>query len=241
MKEISCGAVLYTIENDEYRFLIVKDRNGNYGFPKGHIESGESYLDAAYREIKEEVGISPIIDKDFNGITVSYSLPNGNEKECIYFEGSFIQNQKFSCVNDEIQEYLLLDYPSAYEKITFDNAKDVLLKVNSNLIIKYLGGFHNRTIGTTEINFDIIEYKYQPYIPLKKEDEKAVIEYISEYKESKLYPIILKKAKLLYWSYHSLNVLDQEHCEDHKYLGYLNFRLSLVIADFLDRMDRTKI
>ena len=35
---------------------------GTYSIPKGHVEKGEKYIDAAIREVKEEVGIK--IDKD---------------------------------------------------------------------------------------------------------------------------------------------------------------------------------
>lgn len=47
---------------------------GSYGIPKGGIEKGESKLDAAIRETKEEVGISipkNLIDKTEHTFTVS--------------------------------------------------------------------------------------------------------------------------------------------------------------------------
>ena len=40
--EHSSGAVLYTEEQGEIRYILVQERNGNWGFPKGHIEAGES-------------------------------------------------------------------------------------------------------------------------------------------------------------------------------------------------------
>jgi len=43
------------------KILLVKPTNArwwkSYGIPKGHVEEGESTIDAAIREVKEEVGI----------------------------------------------------------------------------------------------------------------------------------------------------------------------------------------
>ena len=56
--EHSSGAVLYTEEQGEIRYILVQERNGNWGFPKGHIEAGESRRQTALREIREETGLA---------------------------------------------------------------------------------------------------------------------------------------------------------------------------------------
>ena len=57
MLEISAGAVVYTHIDNELHYLVIKDFHNNYGFPKGHLEQGETVSEAAKREIKEETGI----------------------------------------------------------------------------------------------------------------------------------------------------------------------------------------
>ena len=60
-KEFSCGAIVYKMRNCEPVFLLVNSRkNGLWGFPKGHVEKGESELETATREIFEETGINKI-------------------------------------------------------------------------------------------------------------------------------------------------------------------------------------
>lgn len=64
-EEISAGAVLYKKKLNEIKFLLVySKRNSEWGFPKGHIEKGETETETAIREIFEETGIK-ISEKDF--------------------------------------------------------------------------------------------------------------------------------------------------------------------------------
>ena len=52
------AAGLYIIDKNTKKVVIIKSSDGNYGFPKGHIEKQDkSSLDAAIRETKEEIGI----------------------------------------------------------------------------------------------------------------------------------------------------------------------------------------
>jgi len=56
-KEFSAGAVIFKKESANIFFLIIySSRNKIWGFPKGHLEQGETAKEAAIREIKEEVG-----------------------------------------------------------------------------------------------------------------------------------------------------------------------------------------
>lgn len=56
--ETSAGGLIVSRYGTEWYILIMKDRGGNWTFPKGKIEAGESHEEAARREIAEEVGIS---------------------------------------------------------------------------------------------------------------------------------------------------------------------------------------
>ncbi|MDR1401203.1 MAG: NUDIX domain-containing protein [Endomicrobium sp.] len=60
-KEFSCGAIVYKMQNAEPVFLLVNSKRDRlWGFPKGHVEKGETELGTATREIFEETGISRI-------------------------------------------------------------------------------------------------------------------------------------------------------------------------------------
>jgi len=48
------------IVRNNNKFLIVAQRNNTWSLPKGHVDKGESFLDAAKREIYEESGVSDL-------------------------------------------------------------------------------------------------------------------------------------------------------------------------------------
>ena len=36
-----CGAIVFTAENNNIKYVIIRAKEGIYGFPKGHIEGTE--------------------------------------------------------------------------------------------------------------------------------------------------------------------------------------------------------
>ena len=69
--EKSCGAIVYRRHHGNLEILLIKHVNsGHWSFPKGHVEEGETEVETATREIKEETGIEV---KEF---TYLFSIPN---------------------------------------------------------------------------------------------------------------------------------------------------------------------
>lgn len=59
-QETSAGGVVYRMDGGAPLFLLIRDSYQNWGFPKGHLETGERAEDAALREVQEETGISDV-------------------------------------------------------------------------------------------------------------------------------------------------------------------------------------
>lgn len=51
-------AIAWLIDSDRERLLLVRHRTHGWSCPGGHLERGEAPLDAAIRELEEEVGIT---------------------------------------------------------------------------------------------------------------------------------------------------------------------------------------
>lgn len=58
--ESSAGGIIISKTPPSYSVLLLKDKSGNWTFPKGLIEKGEERTTAAIREIAEEVGIKKL-------------------------------------------------------------------------------------------------------------------------------------------------------------------------------------
>ena len=127
--EKSCGVVL--LNSNKVLLLQHPDTttSGHWDFPKGHVEKGEDELQTALRELKEETGIDNVkIIDDFNH-HISYNLLREGDtilKEVVFFLG--ITNQEKVSISFEHQNYAWLQYGSAYERLTYDNAKKTLKK-----------------------------------------------------------------------------------------------------------------
>ncbi len=59
-RETSAGGIVYRVHDGEALFLLIRDSYRNWGFPKGHLESGELPEDAAVREVREETGLADL-------------------------------------------------------------------------------------------------------------------------------------------------------------------------------------
>src|SRR5215213_6118788 len=61
--ETSAGGVVFRLEAGRPLYLLIRDSYQNWGFPKGHVESGEQPEAAALREVTEETGLSDLISR----------------------------------------------------------------------------------------------------------------------------------------------------------------------------------
>jgi len=134
IKEQSVGTVLFIEESKEKLFLLLHYPTGHWDFVKGKIENNESFEQAAIRETKEETGIIDIeFIKDFKE-KIEYSFKfNGDivQKEVIFFLAK--TNTKQVKISDEHLDYVWLDFNNALNKITYENAKNILIKAKNYL------------------------------------------------------------------------------------------------------------
>lgn len=128
--EKSCGAVVYTVNNGEIQYLLVQQLNGNYGFPKGHVEANETEIETATREIKEETNLNVIFIDGFRESNI-YDLPKqtNTKKEVVYFL-AYYEGQRYIYQKEELISIWLVNYERAMKMLTYPAQQNILKKAN---------------------------------------------------------------------------------------------------------------
>lgn len=129
-KETSCGCVIFD-KATHSKVLIVYEKGRNFwGFPKGHIEEGETETQTALREVKEEVGIDvKILDEKYRYETNYIIEDKQVDKTSIFYIAETLDDN-YDTTNQEaeIAESKWVSIEDALKLLTFDNSKDVLKK-----------------------------------------------------------------------------------------------------------------
>ena len=132
--EKSCGTIPFIYENNELKFLVIRQNSGHWGFPKGHVEKNETEQETAIRETKEETNIDVLIVLDFRYREEYFVETKNVRKEVIYFLANPL-NDNVVLQSEELQDYTWLSYDDAINTLTYDNSKE-LLKTAYEYIIK---------------------------------------------------------------------------------------------------------
>ena len=127
--EKSCGAIIF----NDGKVLVVKQTSGFYGFPKGHVEIGETEKETAIRETKEETGldIKIISDKRY---TQSYIVKENVHKDVVFFIAKLENNNEKRQV-EEIAEILWIDINEVENILTYDSLKELWKEAKKDFLV----------------------------------------------------------------------------------------------------------
>ena len=120
--EKSCGAIVY---NEEGKILVVQHNAGHWDFPKGHVENGETEIETATIEVKEETNIDiEIIDEKYR-YTIYYSPKENVNKMVVFF---LAKNKSEDTIKQdaEIKNIGWYSYDEAMDILTYNDAKKLL-------------------------------------------------------------------------------------------------------------------
>lgn len=118
-------------KSDGNHFLILNYPTGHWDFVKGKIEHGEDLHQTAVRETKEETGISDLEFIDGFEEKINYNFQFDGElieKEVVFFLAK-TKTHKVK-ISHEHLDYTWLGYMEALEKVTYQNAKNILTRAN---------------------------------------------------------------------------------------------------------------
>lgn len=131
-KEKSCGAVVFTKMNNEIKYLIEEMIQGHFALPKGHVEAGETEIQTAAREIKEETNLDVTFLTSFKEVT-NYMPAVNVSKDVIYFLAEANIPSTMRKQPEEVEELYWLNFEEAVSRLTFDNDKEILRNAHEYL------------------------------------------------------------------------------------------------------------
>lgn len=115
-------------------FLIQHNRSGYWGFPKGHAEAAETPAQAAFRELKEETNLESVSLLQSEPLMEQYTFMMEGQrvfKKVLYYIAEVkgeIRLQK-----QEIHDGVWLPFPEAYNRVTHQEGREILAKVEKIL------------------------------------------------------------------------------------------------------------
>lgn len=144
--EFSAGTIVYVIKDRRPQYLFLKRREGWLDIPKGHIEAGESEVEAALRETREESGLEVELERFFRHDTQYWFVERGERvrKHLSVFLARVEPGSKVD-VSSEHVGYVWLDFEAAMAAITYSDQKRIMEDAN---------GYVLRSEGLRQLNFE---------------------------------------------------------------------------------------
>jgi 8-oxo-dGTP diphosphatase len=102
--------------------VVYREARGDWTFPKGKLDEGESFEEAALREVVEETGITAVIRR-FVGST-NYTHRKGRPKIVAYYLMEAVSGE--FTPNEEVDELRWVTLDEAFELLTWDRDQELI-------------------------------------------------------------------------------------------------------------------
>ena len=128
MTIFAAGAVLWREVDGKLSVAVIhRSRHNDWSWPKGKVDPGESLLETAVREIKEETGLSVKLGQHLK--VVRYNVPSGAPKEVHYWAARVTDSALAKSTFEPSEEVAKVDWMSPSEVmglLTYQFDRDVL-------------------------------------------------------------------------------------------------------------------
>ena len=136
-RQFSAGGVVFRQEDGELLWLVIKPAGrDNWRLPKGLIDRGETSVQTAQREGREETGVEVEVVGKIGQDKYFFNL--GGEriyKTVTYYLMRYLQDAK-GPMSWEVEEIAWLPFEEALERLTFKGEKEILQKAREILEVR---------------------------------------------------------------------------------------------------------
>ncbi|AKA48747.1 hypothetical protein IX51_06125 [uncultured archaeon] len=135
-EEFSSGMIVYKGDGNNPMFLFLTRKEGFLDFPKGHIEEGETEVQSAIRETREETGLKITPDTEFRYNQVYWYQRGGERirKSVIMFLGEAAENSRVQ-VSFEHEGHKWLTFEQAMDQLSYKNQKEMLTSAMNYIMV----------------------------------------------------------------------------------------------------------
>jgi 8-oxo-dGTP pyrophosphatase MutT (NUDIX family) len=139
-EETSAGGVLFRRTATGPVFLLIRDSYRNWGFPKGHLESGEEAAAAAVREIAEETGLTDLVlHGSIREIDWHFRFRGRLiHKTCTFFLFESPTGEAVPQADEGISACRWMPFDEALRTVSYANAREVLREAGT--LVSQLAG-----------------------------------------------------------------------------------------------------
>ncbi len=143
-REVSAGGIVFRKNGSEEQacYLLIKDCYNHWGFPKGHLEPGETPAKAALRETREETGLVSLTLQGPIRIIDWHFRFRGRyiHKFCHFFLFESPEGDPCPQQEEGITSCQWCSFEEALAAISYDNARGVLKRAGDMVRTLYAIG-----------------------------------------------------------------------------------------------------
>jgi len=120
----AAGGIIWRVDDDGRVAVVLvhRPKYGDWTFPKGKLEDGETDEHAAHREVVEETGFDCVLGRELP--SVHYLDNKGRSKQVRYWE-MIVAAGEFA-PNDEVDGLEWVSLKAARKRLTYSHDRDVL-------------------------------------------------------------------------------------------------------------------